>query len=232
MDEEENYYQTYQNINNYIESFYQNKDPLIIDTRKKIHPLIHFRYNSFNVCVGPQCCGKTTFLIRELILLSRLQTPYKAIIYVGSNGLDTTFQYFKDQITIPLYYVEFNEFKKSFTNYIQTRNSEDHVFVIFEDATFLFEHEDKDLYSFFCKLRHYRATFWMNIHIWKNLNPSLKTQISSVYIFKGFSKKTLHYMFSQLSSCLDQSVLDGMYYSLKKHQCLWISNENGKVSII
>ena len=31
---------------------------------------------------------------------------------------------------------------------------------------------------------------------------------------------------------IDPKILEGLYFSLKKHQCLWICNDNGKASII
>ena len=231
MEEENNFISPYK-VREFIENFYQNKDPNIIDTKKKIHPLVHFRYNSFNVAVGPQGCGKTTFLITELIILSSVTDVYKGIVYVSSNGLYSTFKDFIQYIKIPIDTIDYTEFRKSFNNYINQRTPEEHIFVIFEDASFLFEHEDKDMFNFFVKLRHYRATFWMNIHIWKSLNSSLKTQISSVYIFKGFNRKNLRYIFSQLATSIDPRLLEASYYNMNNYQCLWICNENGKANVI
>ena len=36
---------------------------------EKIDPNINFRYNSFNICVGPQGSSKTTSVMKELIKL-------------------------------------------------------------------------------------------------------------------------------------------------------------------
>ena len=73
----------------------------------------------------------------------------------------------------------------------------------------------------------------MNIHIWKSLNSSLKTQISSVYIFKGFNrKKNLRYIFIQLATSIDPRLLEASYYNMNNYQCLWICNENGKANVI
>ena len=61
-----------------------NKDDNIHNTISPIHPQLNFYYNSFNVCVGKQGVGKTTFLMKELIKLSQIpDTQYNQIIYIN-----------------------------------------------------------------------------------------------------------------------------------------------------
>ena len=92
---------------NSLKIFIKIKTQTSLIQRKKIHPLVHFRYNSFNVSVGPQGCGKTTFLINELIILSSVTDVYKCIVYVSSNGLDSTYKYFIQYIKIPIYTIDY-----------------------------------------------------------------------------------------------------------------------------
>ena len=41
----------------------------------------------------------------------------------------------------------------------------------------------------------------MCIHVWKSINPSLKTQITSIYLFPGYSRQQVNYIYNQI--CLD-----------------------------
>ena len=57
----------------------------------KIDENVNFRYNSFNLCVGPQGSSKTTSVMKELMKLCMVPHDYHMIIYVTDNNSDDTF---------------------------------------------------------------------------------------------------------------------------------------------
>ena len=50
----------------------------------------------------------------------------------------------------------------------------------------------------------------MCIQIWKSVNPSLKTQITSIQLFPGYSRQQLNYIYNQ--TCVDMKFDD--FYEL------------------
>ena len=50
----------------------------------------------------------------------------------------------------------------------------------------------------------------MCIQIWKCINPSLKTQITSIHLFLGYSRQQLNYIYNQI--CIDMKFED--FYEL------------------
>ena len=64
-----------QKINCYIEDQFNKMDTTMKNKIELIHPQINFYYNSFNLCIGKQGCGKTTLIIKELYKLSKVNFP-------------------------------------------------------------------------------------------------------------------------------------------------------------
>ena len=60
-----------QKINCYIEDQFNKMDTSMKNKIELIHPQINFYYNSFNLCIGKQGCGKTTLIIKELYKLCK-----------------------------------------------------------------------------------------------------------------------------------------------------------------
>ena len=200
-----------------------------------IHPQINFYYNSFNVCVGKQGVGKTTFLMKELIKLSQLpDCQYSQIIYItAGGGEDLTFEKLKKLIKIPIYGLSFENSVKELTQFFNTRKDKtSHTFLIIEDASFLLLKDSPIWTEWICKLRHLRLTVWVNLHVWRSINTMLKTQISSVFVFKGFSKEQLQMITRQSSAAADFKVIYYLYLQMGDKQLLNINNINSKVELL
>lgn len=197
-----------------------------------IHPQIYFNYNSFNVILGKQGTGKTTFILKEMIKLSKVETLYTKIIYVSeSEGNDLTFQSLKKMISIPIYVLNLETATQSLSAYFEDNNP-NHIIVILEDGSFIFEKKNEKWGQWICKLRHLKMTVFLNVHIWRGINSMLKTQISSVVVFKGFSKEIIQRVVSQTSSdCVYQTVLY-LYLGMSKKTALFIDNIKGKIKLI
>ena len=215
----------------------QTKDPDIHNTISLIHPQIHFRYNSLNICLGKQGAGKTTFMLTELIKLSQLphdQQPYKRIVYITNGPTDDiTFNTLKKSIKIPIMGLNFNDATSELANWFNSReNGKDHTFVIVEDASFLLMKDNPIWVDWVCKLRHLRMTLWINLHVWRSISTMIKTQITTLFIFKGYSKEQLQHMYRQSCVDADFKAVQYMYMMLQEHEVLKLSNIDGKMLLI
>lgn len=204
-----------------------------------IHKDINFYYNSLNVCLGPQGCGKTTFLMKELIKLDTLpdQGHYERIVYVtNGGGRDETFNSLYPLIShLPLYCMEFNEVIPKLDAYFKKRDDskQQHIFVILEDATFLLLKDTSTWSTWMTKLRHLRMTVWVNLHVWKSISTSIKTQITTSFIFQGYNKENLVRIFHQSSiHNVSAQTFYALYDSLGKGQCIKLDNHNGIATLI
>lgn len=213
----------------------QKTDPNLHNTIETIHPQIHFKYNSLNICLGKQGVGKTTFMLTELIKLSELpDCIYDKIVYITNGDTnDLTFETLKKLVKLPILGLDFNEATMELSNYFNSRDDKiHHTFVIVEDASFLLMKDNPIWVDWVCKLRHLRMTLWINLHVWRSISTMIKTQITTLFVFKGYSKEQLQHMYRQ--SCVDadfKAVLY-MYLTLGKHELLKISNSDGKMLII
>lgn len=225
----------------------QQADPNVHNTISEIHPQIHFKYNSLNICLGKQGTGKTTFMLKELIKLSELpDNPYDKIVYItnsqpgpdgqqkAANGADDmTFNALKSLVKIPILGLNFMDATRELSNFFSTREDKiHHTFVIIEDASFLLMKDDPMWTNWICKLRHLRMTVWINLHVWKSISTMIKTQITTLFVFKGFNKEQITYMYRQSSVDLDMRMVKAMYMLLDDRDILKLSNSDGKVTII
>lgn len=200
----------------------------------KVHPQTFFYYNSFNVILGKQGTGKTTFIMKELIKLNKIETKYKRVLYVSEGGgKDNTFIALKNCIKLPIFVLSFEEATTTLNEFYNSNsNNDDHTIIILEDGSFLFEKKNEIWGQWICKLRHLKTTIFINIHIWRGLNPMFKTQISCVIAFKGFSKEVIQRVVSQTASdCVYLTVLY-LYLGMQNDEVLKIDNIKGKITIV
>lgn len=207
----------------------EDKDRLI----SVINPNLDIYYNSLNICVGKQSTGKTTLLLKQLLILNNVPSNYNLIIYL-SNSND---QYFMNTIQlftkIKVVQKSFDEGTEALDDYLNScPNRDGHIFVIIEDATGLLEGRNILWEQWLIKLRHLRMTVWINLHDWVSISPKIREQVSTVFICKGYAKSRCSIMFKQLSVPLENKVIYGMYSQLRNHQYLKIDNIKGKVKII
>ncbi|EDR23766.1 hypothetical protein, conserved [Entamoeba dispar SAW760] len=199
---------------------------------KRVHRQIFFYYNSFNIIIGKQGAGKTTFIMKELAKLNKIEHQYEAIIYVSQNaGEDETFKELKDLIKTPIYGMNYEKFMPALMQYYK-QPQEKHLLIILEDASFALMKEDKTWGEIITRLRHLKTTIIVNLHIWKALNPSFKTQIATIIIFKGYSKENFGYIYRQTAGSATNSVAYYLYQSINQNEVLKIDNLTGDLRII
>ena len=229
-----------QKINCYIEDQFNKIDTTMKNKIELIHPQINFYYNSFNLCIGKQGCGKTTLIIKELYKLCTLpqNALYDTFIYVASGNDDETFNtlcgFLKGKLS--MFYCTYDEIKEKFQEYIKAKNPEDihHTFILFEDASFMFTRDNDQWNQWICKLRHLKCTVWANIHVWRSMNTMLKSQISTLFVFPGFSREQMQQMYRQSCVPIEFKSFFAIYCSCEQqqHQCFRIDNITQKVKVI
>jgi hypothetical protein len=104
----------------------------------KIHPEIHFKYNSINLLTSRRGVGKTFSVLKELIKLSQLpnQCGYTTFLYISDKTNDATVNELINHIKLPVRIVGYNQIlpvlhdltdAKSAYEDILNKNLQDHV---------------------------------------------------------------------------------------------------------
>ena len=197
---------------------------------------VNFKYNSFNICIGKQGTGKTTSILKELIKLSiKKPDSYHLIIYVSNNSSDDTFNNLYKYINIPIVKTDYEHLDKQFGELIKIKDKYNemvdnkipkdesilsslyiddfnlkrlHTFILMDDAAFILKNEKSMWNKWLCQLRHLNTTVFMCIQIWKSINASLKSQITSIQLFPGYSRQQVNYIYNQI--CVDMK-FDDLY---------------------
>ena len=215
----------------------------------KISDNINFKYNSFNIFLGKQGTGKTTSILKELMKLSTIKNDYHLIIYVSNNSSDDTFNKLKNYINIPIVKTDYQHLNQQFEQLIKLKDtynkmidgeipksdeilanlyindfSKDrlHTFILMDDAAFVLKNENNPWFKWLCQLRHLNTTVALCLQIWKSINPSLKSQITSINIFKGYSRQQLNFIYQQIAVDVDFNEFMRMYNKLNTRQKLII----------
>ena len=224
----------------------------------KISDNINFKYNSFNIFLGKQGTGKTTSILKELMKLSTIKNDYHLIIYVSNNSSDDTFNKLKNYINIPIVKTDYQHLNQQFEQLIklkdtynkmidgETEKSDEilanlyindfskdrlHTFILMDDAAFVLKNENNPWFKWLCQLRHLNTTVALCLQIWKSINPSLKSQITSINIFKGYSRQQLNFIYQQIAIDVDFNEFMRMYNKLNTRQKLIIDCVEGEIKI-
>ena len=98
-----------------------------------------------------------------------------------------------------------------------------HTLILLEDATQFMRSRNVDyINDLMTKCRHIQCSFFVIIHFWKALSTNLKSNLSTIYIFSGYSKQQLSYILYQIN--LNESLKD-IYEKYK------LLSEHGKLII-
>lgn len=224
---------------------------------QKIDDQINFKYNSFNIYVGKQGTGKTTSVLKELIKLSTIKNDYHLIIYVTDIENDDTLNKLKYYINIPIVKTNYQKFNSQFEQlikfkdiynkmvdgeipkdnsilnrlYVKDFNKDRlHTFILMDDAAFVLNKEN-ECFKWLCQLRHLNCTVGLCIQIWKNINPLFKSQITSINIFKGYSRQQLNHIYQQIAVDVDFNEFMRIYNKLGYRNKLIIDCVEGEIRI-
>ena len=112
-------------------------------------------------------------------------------------------------------------------------NERIHTFILFDDASFIFDKKTKSKFkTWFTQLRHLNCTIFCCIQIWGSLDVQLKSQLSGVYLYKGFSRERLQYIYRQLPIDMSFEQFYSMYMNLPKYKKLVIDCKDSSVHVV
>ena len=194
-----------------------------------IHPQCNIFYNSLNVCMGKPGTGKTCFLMMELMKIATVEHKYRDVIYIShtDGGKDATFEALKQSISLPVYGVDFWKVTPQLDAYFKKKMADptdtSHTMVIVEDATFLFSKPSEMWMNWIIRLRHLRCTMWLNVHQWKSLHMFVRAQITTLFLFPGYSSLEISNMFRQLVTPIAYKDFISRYLQLQGRQVVFIS---------
>lgn len=225
----------------------------------KIHPEISFKYNSYNIYCGKPGSSKTTFVMKQFMKLSLIEHDYHLIIYVAGTDSDDTINSLSNFINIPIMKTNYDDIEEQFNELIELKEKYNsmvdgkmkkdksilkplrikdfskkrlHTIVFFDDATSLLkDKKKKDLMQKFTKCRHFNLTVIICIHSWVGIGKMDRDYITSVALYKGFSKDRMKLIHDQLAIDMDFDCFYSKYLELKKYQKLVIDSDDSSVSI-
>lgn len=216
-----------QQFNNYLKTN-RNEENLI----SQIDHNLDFYYNSLNICLGKPGTGKTTLLLKQLMILNNVPHNYGLIVYLSNTEDKFFMETIKMFNKIPFVHKEFEEGTESLDEYLQSEERNFHIFVIIEDATGLLEGRNFMWEQWLIKLRHLKMTVWINLHDWVGISPKIREQVSTVFICRGYGKQKCGIIFRQLNIPYDCKIAQGIYNQIRQYQYLKIDNIKGKIKLI
>ena len=227
MDDNDKILQLKQNFKKYLKENV-NQESII----SQIHPELDFYYNSLNMCVGKAGTGKTTLLLKQLMILNNVAHNYGLIIYLSNIKDDFFLQTVKLFNKIPIVHKSFEEGTECLDEYLNNEERNFHIFVIIEDATGLLESRNNMWEQWVIKLRHLKMTIWINLHEWIGISNKLREQVSCVFLCKGIAKTKCGVIFRQLNLPYEAKIIYGIYCQLRDFQYFKIDNIKNKTKII
>ena len=91
--------------------------------------------------------------------------------------------------------LQVNNFEKAFL----------HTIILFDDISNskLFSSEESFFSQLLRRCRHNNLTFYLLIQGWKGIKPHIKNEITTLFMFPGFNKQQIRYIYGQSASNLD-----------------------------
>ena len=101
-----------------------------------------------------------------------------------------------------------------------------HTIIMLEDATNTATLKKGTSYinELMTQCRHIQASFFVIIHFWKALSTNLKSNLSTIYIYSGYSRQQLQYILSQMNISKTIKEVYDEYITLGLHDKLMIDS--------
>lgn len=240
--------------NEMMEAYKRNEGKIQSESIRPISNGIHAWYNSLNILVGPQGCGKTHVMVRDVIQMSRLQDGnFHLIVYISKNGNinDSTFEAQQELIQLPIHVVsdanaekylkELDLWKELYDKRVDNKKMFEflHVDRFGKPLNTIILCEDfvkskllKSSYftNYITQLRHKHAIVYVNVQFFKSIPTEYKQNCTSFFIFSGFSRQKMQYIYQQVPMPLEFDELWYRYSRQKNHDFIVINTRINSIS--
>ena len=109
-----------------------------------------------------------------------------------------------------------------------------HTIILTEDATNAkcIKNQSSYINDLLTRCAHTQFSFFILIHFWKALTTNIKANLSTIYIFPGYSRQQLQYMLYQMNIPVTVKELMQVYQKLAQYQKLVIDCNEASVHIL
>ena len=107
-----------------------------------------------------------------------------------------------------------------------------HTIILMDDAAFVLKKETSPWFKWLCQLRHLNCIVFCCIQVWKSINPTLKSQLSSIYLFGGYSRQQLNYIYQQINLDMKFEEFYNLYTKLRTNDKIFIDMIDNKIIIL
>ena len=99
-----------------------------------------------------------------------------------------------------------------------------HTLILTEDATNakVLRKTDSYINDLLTRCAHTQFSFYIIIHYWKALTTNIKANLSTIYIFGGYSRQQLHYMLYQMNIPVTVKEIMNQYSKMPQYSKLMI----------
>ena len=107
-----------------------------------------------------------------------------------------------------------------------------HTIVLTDDASKMKCMKSDEFSNLLTQCRHIQCTFFINVHFFKALSITIKTNIDTLYICSGFSRQQISYILYQSNAGIGSKELWDTYSRLGQFDKLVIDSETSEVSVV
>ena len=109
-----------------------------------------------------------------------------------------------------------------------------HTLILFDDIANnkLLANEKSFFNNLMTTCRHNHISFFLNVQFWKSLSTTIKSNVSTVFVFGTYSKEQLRYITHQITMNISFDELFEMYQHMDKHAKIVIDCNNGNVKCL
>lgn len=86
--------------------------------------------------------------------------------------------------------------------------------------------------NYITQLRHKHAIVYINVQFFKAISTDYKNNCTSFFIFNGFSKQKMHYIYQQVVIPLEFDDLWNQYRSMKNHDFVLVNTRENSIEFI
>ena len=107
-----------------------------------------------------------------------------------------------------------------------------HTLILFDDIANnkLLASERSYFNNLMTTCRHNHISFFLNVQFWKSLSTTIKSNVSTVFVFGTYSKEQLRYITHQITMNIPFDELYEEYRFMNKHSKIVINCNTGKVT--